>query len=452
VTEHWSLRTRLLTALVTLAAALFGLSSVQNYLAWRDTSGRLFDGSLRGSAGLLLQLAEHEIAEHGQVLGIALLRAETSAGPYGFQFQVWTPDMQAGARSAQLPTTPLLPFTIDGFGWTTIAGERWRAYSVWNNAHTLQIQIAQPQDQRHLLDRQALLRLLVNAVILLGLAGGFIWWIVTATIRPLQQTADSVGQRSERDLGTVDTRGAPREVQPLLDALNHLLRRTAETLQKERRFTADAAHELRTPLAAIRANAQVLVAARDAAEQQGTARDLIASVDRSTRLVEQLLALARADQADNSAQQQEVDLAAITAEQLQAHAALAVRQRIALRGNLQAVQLRGDPALLAVLVRNLVDNALRYTPAGGAVQVSTATQGNWAILEVDDSGPGIPVEERQRVFERFYRVAGVRATGSGLGLSIVQRIAELHGASVSLTEGPAGAGTRVRVMFPLLHF
>jgi signal transduction histidine kinase len=452
VTERWSLRTRLLTALVTLAAALFGLSSVQNYLAWRETSGRLFDGSLRESAGLLMQLVEHEIAEHGRILGIALLRAETSASPYGFQFQVWTPDMQAGVRSAQLPTTPLLPFATEGFGWTSIAGERWRAYAVWNSDHTLQIQIAQPQHQRHALDRQALLRLLANAVVLLGLAGAFIWWIVTATIRPLQQTADSVAQRSERDLGAVDTRGAPCEVLPLLDALNHLLRRTAETLQKERRFTADAAHELRTPLAAIRANAQVLVAARDAAEQENTAQDLIASVDRSTRLVEQLLALARADQSDDSGQVQQVDLAAVAAEQLRAHDALAVRRGITLRGELQAASLQGDPALLAALVRNLVDNALRYTPAGGAVQVTTATQGNWAVLDVDDSGPGIPVAERQRVFERFYRVAGARATGSGLGLSIVLRIAEVHGANVSITEGPAGAGTRVRVMFPLLHF
>jgi two-component system sensor histidine kinase QseC len=449
VTEHWSLRTRLLASLAALAAVLFMVSSLQSYLAYRETSKRLFDDSLSESASLFLQLAEHEMAEHGEILGAELMRTETRSEPYGFQFQIWTLGMQAGVREGRLKTVPLQDFAVEGFGWTNIGGKRWRAYSGWNNARTLQIQIAQPRHLREALNRQALLRLVAEAIVMIVIACVLIWWIVTASIRPLRQTADNVAQRSQHDLGPVDVDGAPREVRPLLDALNRLLQRVGETLQMERRFTADAAHELRTPLAAIRANAQVLVAARDAEERESTARDLVASVDRNTRLVEQLLSLARADQSAGTGQFQDLDLARIVDDQLQSHRGLAGRLGVTLTGALQPAHLAGDPALLAVLVRNLVDNALRYTPAGGSVQVSTAREEDAAVLIVEDTGTGIALEEREKVFERFYRVAGPRATGSGLGLSIAQRIADLHGATIHVAAGKEGKGTRITVTLPL---
>ena len=220
----WSLRTRLLVSLVSLTALLFAVSAIQNYLVSRETSRRLFDDSLRESAGLLLQLAHHEIAEHGQILGIELLKAETQPGPYGFLFQIWTSDMRAGYLSATLPATPLLPFNADGYGWTEIHGERWRAYATWDNVHSLQIQIAQSQRQRQALDRDALLRAVVSIALLLAVASGLIWWILTRSIRPLQLTANTVSERSEFDLRPIESVGAPAEVQPLLTALNRLLR------------------------------------------------------------------------------------------------------------------------------------------------------------------------------------------------------------------------------------
>lgn len=448
----WSLRRRLLVSLVSLMALLFVAGAVLNYLASRETSRRLFDDSLRESAGLLLQLAHHEIAEHGQMLGLAMLKAETQPGPYGFQFQVWTSDMQAGYRSAALSTTPLLPFTADGFGWAEVNGERWRAYATWDASRMLQIQIAQSQQVRQALDRAALLRAIASVVLLLAMASGLIWWILTRSIRPLQLTAQSVGERSESDLRPVDPAGAPVEVLPLVTALNRLLERIRATLQLERRFTADAAHELRTPLAAIRANAQVLVGARDAHEREATALDLIASVDRSTRLVEQLLALAKADATLRPDSIRQNDLAELAHQQVLAHMPLAARQGVRIITALAPQPVRGDPALLAVLLRNLIENALHYTPAGGEVRVSCGGDASGGWLEVADDGPGIAPEERERVFERFYRAAGQKATGSGLGLSIVWRIAELHGASVQILggrddAGGAGQGTRFRVDF-----
>ena len=449
---HWSLRRRLLVSLVALMALLFVAGALLNYLVSRETSRRLFDDSLRESAGLLLQIAHHEIAEHGQILGLALLKAETQPGPYGFQFQIWTRDMQAGYRSAALPTTPLLPFTVDGYGWTEVNGERWRAYATWDDSRMLQIQIAQSQQIRQALDRGAMLRAAAGVMLLLALASGLIWWILARSIRPLQLTAQSVGERSESDLRPVDIAGAPVEVLPLVTALNRLLERIRETLQLERRFTADAAHELRTPLAAIRANAQVLVGARDSQEREATARDLLASVDRSTRLVEQLLALARADAALRPEALRQIDLAEHVLEQVGAHTSLAARQGVKIVTALAPQAVRGDPALLSVLLRNLIENALHYTPPGGEVRVSCGGAATGAWLEVADDGPGIAPEERERVFERFYRAAGQKATGSGLGLSIVRRIAELHGATIRILGGEdggseGGRGSRFRVEF-----
>ncbi|MBK9251325.1 MAG: sensor histidine kinase N-terminal domain-containing protein [Proteobacteria bacterium] len=449
----WSLRTRLLVLLVCLAAALFGTSAVLNWRAHHEASDRLFDDSLRGSAHLLLQLAEHEMAEHGEVLGLALLQAETQPGPAGFHFQIWTPDMLAaagaGAGSGSALQAPLLPFAaeVERFGWTTVNGASWRSYSTWNRPRTLHIQIAQEPTRHAALDRLALWRIAGGAAFLLAMAAVLMWVVVDATFRPLHRTAASVGERSEQDLREVDTAGVPREVRPLVDALNRLLLRIRSALQTERRFTADAAHELRTPLAAIRANAQVLVAARDQAEREATARDLLASVDRSTRLVEQLLALARADQPLHDDKLREVDLADVAREQLAVHRDRAEQCGVELRGTLQPGATRADPALLSVMVRNLLDNALRYTPPGGRITVATGAHEEGPVLTVEDDGPGIPEPERERVFERFHRLPGQKATGSGLGLSIVRRVADVHGARVAIAAGEGEKGTRVSVRF-----
>jgi two-component system, OmpR family, sensor histidine kinase QseC len=444
----WSLRSRLLVLLVCLAAVLFGASAMLNWRAHHEASDRLFDDSLRGSAGLLLQLAEHEMAEHGQILGLELLKAETRPGPDGFRFQIWTPSMQAAARTgAPVPEPPLMSFELEGFGWSQLQGSPWRTYSTWNTARTLQIQIAQEPTRHAALDRLALWQMAGGALLLLAVAVVLMGLIVNATLRPLHRTASLVEQRSEQDLREVDASGAPREVRPLVDALNRLLRRIRHALQTERRFTADAAHELRTPLAAIRANAQVLIGARDQSEREATARDLLASVDRSTRLVEQLLALARADQPLQDDKLREVDLADVAREQLAAHRGRADQCGIALQGALEPGATRADPALLSVMVRNLIDNALRYTPPGGRITVATGASVEGPVLTVEDDGPGIPEPERERVFERFHRLPGQKATGSGLGLSIVRRVADVHGARVAIAAGPGEKGTRVSVSF-----
>lgn len=445
MSSGWSLRRRLLAALTTLAAALFAINATQDYLAFRAASNRLFDDTLRETAGLLMQLVQHEVGEHGRLLGIELLRAETKPGPYDFRFQVWTPDMQSGYLSSA-GQRPLVPFDTEGFAMANVDGEIWHAFSMWSPDHTLQVQVAQSQELRLAQQRQSLLRLAGSFVLMMVLATIMIRWIVASSVRPLRETAVSVGQRNEQDLSPVDAHRVPKEARPLLDALNRLLARMEDVLASERRFTSDAAHELRTPLAAIRANAQVLVGARDAGERERTTNDLLASVDRSTRLVDQLLALARADRSVDAMHCDDVDLAEVVRDQVEQHQALAARQGIRLESQPASAPLHGDAGLLAIMVRNLLDNALRYTPAGGSVSIATSTTAQGVELTVSDDGPGIPHAERSKVFERFYRLEGSPGMGSGLGLSIVQRIVVQHDGT-AVVEGGERGGTTIRITF-----
>jgi signal transduction histidine kinase len=445
---RWSLRTRLLGLLVLLVGVLFATGAALGYDAQRRASQRLIDGSMRESARLLLQLAQHEMEEHGPSLGVALMTAETRPGPYQFRYQIWSEGLQSAYRSADLPATPLVSKAVEGFGTTQIDGETWRTYAAWNDRRTLQIQIAQPDRLRRELDHDALVRTVLGVLLLFNVALALIWFVVGRSIRPLQHTADSVGQRSPEDLRPVAVRNVPRELAPILDALNRLLARIQVTLSVERRFTADAAHELRTPLAAIRANAQVLVGARSDAERATVSADLLESVDRGTHLVEQLLVLARADaHAASGTDWITVDLAELVSSQVRAHADMAERAGVTLRCAALPARVRGVPTLLEALLRNLIDNAVRHSPAGTLVTVACESVGATATLEICDSGPGIPPEQRVRVFERFYRVPGTLASGSGLGLSIVQRIAEVHHAAVEAGVGPEGRGTCITLRF-----
>jgi two-component system, OmpR family, sensor histidine kinase QseC len=446
--SSWSLKTRLIILLTLLASGLFALSSWQSYRTLLKTSERQFDDSMRESAGLLLQLAQHEMEEHGQALGLRMLTAETRPGPYEFRYQVWTADMRSGYLAATLHASPLVAIDADGFGWTQVGGERWRAFSMWNPNRDLQMQIAQPERLRSASNRGALIRTVVTFIALLMTTVASIWIVVGATIRPLNEAAILVGLRSAHDLRHVDFDNTPVEIRPLGDALNRLLERFRVALQVERRFTADAAHELRTPLAAIRANTQVLVSARDDDERSRTAQDLLASVDRGGRLIEQLLALARADIAEGaSVVLGRVDLPELIRDQCAEHAQAAAQQRITILSATTPSLISGDRALLAVMLRNLVDNALRYSPEGGSVTVSCHSNEKGVELDIMDAGPGVPLEEREHIFERFYRLPNQGVLGSGLGLSIARRVAELHQATIVFLDSPVPPGTLVRVAF-----
>jgi two-component system sensor histidine kinase QseC len=236
---------------------------------------------------------------------------------------------------------------------------------------------------------------------------------------------------------------------PLLLAINNLFARVRRTIEHEQRFTADAAHELRTPLAAIKTNLQVLKRARTEAERDEFIAGLSTSVDRATRLVDQLMTLEQLDPQDGAATAlAQGDLATLLREQADHWQAACAHDGLALTLDTSAAPCSLHADSLRMLIRNLADNAIRYTPAPGAIAIHCGQRNGASFLDIADSGPGIPTDMEERVFERFFRLAGAHLPGSGLGLSIVQRIAERHGAQVKLGPGLQGAGLRVTVTFP----
>jgi signal transduction histidine kinase len=307
------------------------------------------------------------------------------------------------------------------------------------------VQAPENDHERHELVQRIAKRLLLPALFGLPLLAAWIWLATHRALAPLRSLAGEIAAREPERLSPLVPATAPVEVRPLLDALNALFGRVGQALEAERRFTADAAHELRTPLAALAAQAQVAERARDDAERQHAIAQLVVGSRRAARLVEQLLTLARLDP-EAEAPAARVDLQRLAEEVCAAHGSLAIEKGIALSLDARPAGVSGNADTLGVLLRNLVDNALRYTPAGGRVQVEVRG-GERPELAVVDSGPGIPAEARQRVFARFHRLAGQDSEGSGLGLSIVARIAERHGASVRL-EDAAGGGLRAVVGFP----
>jgi two-component system sensor histidine kinase QseC len=365
-------------------------------------------------------------------------------------FQVWH-EGQLVQRSSNAPLLAMRSGTlgsVSGFETTELQGERWRVFAAAGAERDVQVFVGEAMAARESILRALLRGTLAPLALALPLLGLAAWWAVRQGLSPLRRLSRELSARQPDDLASVQLPSAPTEMQPLLDALNGLLGRIATLLDSERRFTADAAHELRTPLAAIRAQAQVALA-----ETQDTARlhalqATVQGCDRATRLVEQLLLLARLE-AEPATASPPVDLAALARRVLAdaAPAALARQQTLSLDVD-GSHTVQGQEALLTVLVRNLVDNALRYSPDGATVQVGVQAVAGGVQFGVDDSGPGLSDADQQRLGERFFRVLGSQAPGSGLGWSIVRRIAHAQSAQVQVGPSAALGGLHVAVTWP----
>jgi two-component system sensor histidine kinase QseC len=276
-----------------------------------------------------------------------------------------------------------------------------------------------------------------------------LWFSISRGLNPVGVLTREIASRKPDNLKPLDAGSAPGEVRPMVLALNELLQRVTHTLEGERRFTANAAHELRTPLAAIQAQLHVAGKADSETERQQAMQQLKRGVERSIRLVGQLLTLARLDPEQALPDAHLVNFGNI-AEAVCAELAPLTLQRgqtLELLIEPDLPSLSGNADMLSMLLSNLVDNAIRYTPRGGHIDVALSHYLFGLVLEVSDDGPGIPVSQRDKVFERFYRIASQDQPGTGLGLAICQRIAELHHARVTLTDGPRGRGVTVSVFF-----
>jgi two-component system OmpR family sensor kinase len=358
--------------------------------------------------------------------------------------QIWD---QGGARIyLSHPSTDLPEQATLGFQDVHTGSGDWRVFSIQMRGRT--IRVSQPTSVRHELARAHAYRTLLPIAVLLPLLAAALWLGVDRALRPMSIVVREVRSRDSALLMPLSEESLPEEILTLVRALNGLLRRLSAALNAQRAFVSDAAHELRSPLTALSLQLQLLARAPTAEARRAAERQLAAGVERAAHLVNQLLTLARsapdaAEQAFASVRLDEIARLAV-ADTAPLAAANGVDLGVAAADE---VTLAGDADALRILIRNLADNAVRYTPRGGRVDVSVRRGRSESVLEVADTGPGIPVAERERVFARFYRVQGGDQGGSGLGLAIVKEIAERHAARIEFDDA-AGGGLVVRLVFP----
>jgi two-component system, OmpR family, sensor histidine kinase QseC len=437
-----SLSRRLLLSLGAVVLAAWVATAIFSYLDARDRIGHMLDDHLVQAAQLLLD----QSGASDQPSRPAAHWGKQEEG-HSLVYQGWSADGRLLFRSADAPETPLSD-RADGFALVERDGTLWRVFGARAPDGALRVQVAEHAAFRDELAASIARHLLHPVAFALPILAALIWLLVRWGLSPLRALAEEVGRRKPANLLPLDAGDAPAEARPLVKALNALFRRVASSVQSERRFTADAAHELRTPLAAIQTHAEVALASHADVERREALMRVTEGTQRASRLVAQLLMLARLDAHATAPALLAVNLSELAARQVADSAPLAARKRVNLGlmdDSERAATATGDAELLGVLIRNLVDNAIRYTPDGGRVDVSIRTDAERVILSVTDSGPGIPEPERERVLERFYRGRGGSEEGSGLGLSIVARVAELHGAELSLEDAPGGAGLAVNV-------
>jgi two-component system OmpR family sensor kinase len=432
-----SIRRRLLVALLAGVTAAVALSALSTYRVARDEANALFDYQLEQAA---LSLREGVLAD-------ALLSAPID-DEQDAQMLVQIGDLGGTRLYLSRPETDMPLHLQPGFTDVSTDEGLWRVYTT--QAHDHMVQVAQPHSVRDRLAADLAWRTIWPLVAALPLLGLLIWITVGRGLSPLARLAADLGHRSPAALDPMPERDLPEELRPLVGALNGLLGRLSQAIESQRAFVADAAHELRTPLTALSLQAQLAQRAGSEAERTGALAQLRRGIERATHLVEQLLNLARTESQSTSGSARLTvrldDLARETASQL---APIATAKEVDLGAErLEHVTLTGDAASLRTMLDNLADNAVKYTPQGGRVDLAVFREGDDAVIEVKDSGPGIPAEERERVFDRFYRVAGNAQTGSGLGLAIARRIAVAHRGSIQLDDAQP-SGLRVSVRLPL---
>jgi two-component system OmpR family sensor kinase len=425
----------LLAGLATIALAATGAT----YLAARREAGELLDLQLK-------QLAYSTRIDdllRGNRPGFETRRDARTSGITELVTQIWDRDGVLVYWSQPGMGLPV-PAT-EGYATVRHDGRDWRVYTLVQGTHALQV--AQEQSEREAIATQAAARTLVPFLALLPVFGGLIWLAVGRGLQPLDAMSRAVAKRRADALAPLADRGVPEELQPLVASLNGLLARLSDALNAQRRFTADAAHELRTPLTALKLQLDL---ARRNDEATAALDDLGAGIARASHVVDQLLTLARVEPEAFAERRTACDLSALARDAIVSRAALADDKAIDLGlARETTATVEGDPATLAILLSNLLDNALRYTPRGGRIDVAVDADADAVTLSVADTGPGIALADRERVFDRFVRGSDVSESGSGLGLSIVKRIAEAHRASIALDAPAEGSGLIVRVRFPL---
>jgi two-component system sensor histidine kinase QseC len=461
-----SLRTMLLGSILASTILAWGLAALVTYRDLQKEINQLFDAHLAESARSLLQQArrehhgwrrerdddEHEREEDDddddEDKRIPALQHRGKLLERRLVFQIWDESGRLILKSRQdMPDTPLIPLDQEGYGRADWKGQEVRVFSSWNRHRSLHVQVAESMQSRLDLVQATLRHALTPVLIMIIPLIIAIILAVNYALRILRRLAQELMQRTPEDLNPLEEKGLPRELQPFTQALNGLFVRLHRALENERRFTADAAHELRTPLAAVKVQAQVALRSQEENARQRALEGVVKGIDRATHLVEQLLTMARLDP-DTELPSEAIPLVPLLVNVVSSLAPEAVAKGIelTLEEGPEPI-IRGQKAMLEILVRNLVDNAIRYTPASGVVSIRLVKGEGSCELIVADNGPGLSEEQKKHLPGRFSRLSRPSGDGSGLGLSIVQRIASIHKARLLLETGLQGRGLQVRVIF-----
>lgn len=438
-----SIRYALLVVVLAAVTATWLATAVVSYLDARHELDELLDAHLAQSASLLIAQAGRESDE---------IETEHSPQLHPYErrvaFQLWEDGDALRLHSANAPNNARLSERIEGFSNAEIEGKRWRVFSGWDADHRYLLQVGERQEARDEIVAKIAKNLLWPLAVALPALGLLIWLGIDRALHPLRVVNRQVEDRAPDNLAALDATDVPHEVAPLVASLNRLFARVETSIENERRFTADAAHELRTPLAALRAQAQVALGAADDTERRLAIDNVIAGCDRASHLVEQLLTLARLEPEALRAAREPCDLRELArlavADILPAADAKGIEVDI---DEGAPVPVPGNARLLRILLRNLLDNAVRYSPARTEIHVRVGGRHGTPFVTVADEGPGVPAEEYECLGRRFHRVLGSDEPGTGLGLSIVRRIADVHGARLNFAAAAPLGGLAVTLDF-----
>lgn len=441
-----SLQGRLVLRVVGVVALVWVIVAILTWIDVRDELDELLDSHLAQAASLLVMQQIRAVEDDDHEIDVPTLYRYAPK----VAFQVFHKG-QLLLRSANAPVRPMVdsvqPFR-SGLKTVSIDNRVWRVFAAYGAENDMQVYVGERAQSRTAILRAVLRSTLAPMLIALPILALVAWLAIRQSLTPLRDLGRMLRERQPQSISPVVLQPAPSEMAPMLEALNGLLARMAVLIESERRFNADAAHELRTPIAAIRAQAQVALGESDLQRQHPALLATLAGCDRATRLVEQLLMLSRVESGTVPALAA-LDLAALARNVVAelAHAAIDKSQNIAL-DVVGDCAVSGNLELLAALVRNLVDNAIRYCPERSNIQVAVRKTAQGVLLDVEDDGPGLNEQDMARLGERFFRVLGNGQTGSGLGWSIAQRIAKAHGATVQVNRSVRLGGFAVSICFP----
>jgi signal transduction histidine kinase len=413
------------------------------------------------------QWFDTEIKLAAELIISVLPRTVTSQGPTGrfrlaeqpyrregeASFQVWSRDRRLIIRYGNAPTEPMNPTFASGFSDATIDGRLWRVYALSDADGEIQVQIGDHVAQRrNLAVTEAGNDLRILGVLMIPMALGLLlvgWW----GARPLQRLQEAIHAREPDDVRSLPVAGLPQEAMPLVNAFNALLERAAHARQAQKRFVADAAHELRTPMAALRVQAQVALRSSDAGQRDEALRDVIEGIDRNTRVAEQLLDMARVDGRElrAAAPAELVDVAAIVQDAIRLTQSLAARRGVTIRADVPMLRVQSEQGMLSAVIRNLLDNAVRYTRPDTIVTVHGTANLERRELWIDDQGPGLSAAQIEQALQPFARLDSSGESGSGLGLSIVVRACALLNHRLVLERRVGHEGLRATVGFGSLE-